>query len=157
MGFKRGGVTLTWSERHELHGLEIVMRRQPLAEFVDQWMDDAGLADWDDLTRKERAERTRRNAENLAMLIESWNLEDEGGRLVELPPRDGTEKADRRRADIVLQHCDVAMINAMSTAHANATTSVPPPLPESSEPGSTGPTEPEPAEDWGPLQEPISS
>lgn len=138
--WQRGRVTLTWSDKHELHGLEIVMRRKPFAEFLDDWLAEGDeTAAWDDLSPKERAERTRRNAEDLASLIVSWNLADDD----EQPVPVGVGS--------VLAHCDTAMINAMRDAYQAATTRVPPPLPESSTAGS----EAEVPEDWGPAQEPL--
>lgn len=140
--WQRGRVTLAWSDKHELHGLEVVMRRKPMGEFLDDWLAEGDEATaWDDLSPKERAIRTRRNAEDLAGLIVSWNLADDD----EQPVPVG--------ADSVLAHCDTAMINAMRDAYQAATTRVPPPLPESSTDGS----EVEVPEDWGPAQEVLTT
>jgi hypothetical protein len=152
MGFQRGRVILEWPEKHELHGLEVVMRRQPFGDFMDNWLADlGGVAASDELPMKERAARMQRNADTFVELIVSWNLEDEGGEPVMLPPRiDGDAERDMERARVVHRHCDTAMLGAMRDAYESATTRVPPPLPENSGPGSPPAvsTAPEMPEEW---------
>lgn len=173
MGFQRGRVTLKWSEQHDLHGLEIVMRRKPLGEVFEGWLSEDGdkLADrpWDERSAEERVEISERNASEFAALIVEWNLEDDDGRPVILPtlPSVGDSARPavlRRRGRVLLQHCDVDMIDSMRLAYSTATARVSPPLPTSSGPGpgasSSDPKDPADSapmpEDWSmPAQEPL--
>lgn len=138
MGFQRGRVILEWPEDHELHGLEVVCKRQTLGEALAEWADDdVDAAAWDALTRDQRAERTRRNAAKIADLIVEWNFEDAKGQPVK-PTAAG-----------VLAHCDGLMISEMRTAYNTAISRVAPPLPTSSGPGpGASSTEPPETENW---------
>lgn len=137
MGFQRGRVILEWPEDHELHGLEVVCKRQPLGEVIAEWADDIDDTTWDAMTRDQRTERTRANAAKLADLIVEWNFEDAKGQTVK-PTAAG-----------VLAHCDGLMISDMRTAYNTAISRVAPPLPTSSGPGpGASSTEPEPPENW---------
>lgn len=136
-GFQRGRVRLVWSEEHELHGLEVVMRRRPLGE-----MNEATLAElpgegkpWANLTPKEKVARSEYNAADLASLIIEWNFTDDDGEPVPIS------------AEGVLRHCDLDMINDMWEAYNGSTVRVSPPLPTSSDDGLS--------EDWAPIQEPL--
>lgn len=122
--WQRGRVTLKWSEQHELHGLEIVMRRRPLKDTVAALMgDEDGGRRWADFTPAEQGQRLERSAGKLAALIIGWNLADESGEAV-MPS-----------AEAILSLCDSDMITDMWTAYDEATSRVSPPLPKSSEPG----------------------
>lgn len=160
MGFQRGRVILEWPEDHELHGLEVVMRRRPLGEVMDAWAagDEVESIPWDDRTRKQHVEFNRRSVADLASLLVSWNLEDDRGQPIVLPDLDGTDEALDARVAVLLQHCDAPMITDMRTAYNTALIRVAPPLPQSSEPGpGATSTEPEPPEteswDMAALQE----
>lgn len=158
--WSRGRVNLVWSAAHELHGLQVVMRRRPFGELLDEWAAEedggtVGPAEWDALPAKERAERTRANTGRLAALIMSWNLADDLGEPVPWPPRDATGEpiawppADQAGLDagaaVLLQHCDASMIADMRTAYNEATNRVAPPLSPSSGDG---------PEDWSPADLP---
>lgn len=137
-GFQRKHVTLAWSDKHELHGLKVVMRRRPLGE-----MNAATLAElpgegkpWVDLTPAEKVARSEYNAADLAGLIVEWNFTDDDGNHVPVT------------AEGVLRHCDLDMINDMWEAYNNSTVRVAPPLPKSSGDGLS--------EDWAPIQEPLT-
>ncbi len=85
--WQRGQVKLVWSEGHELHGLEVVMRRVPLGDTIEGWLSEPEVRpDWDDLTPKQRAERTQENAEQIGRLIVGWNYADEHGDAVPATP-----------------------------------------------------------------------
>jgi len=166
MGFQRGRVILEWPEGHELHGLEVLVKRQPFADFMDTWLSEASdVTAFDEQTQKERAMRMQRRADTFVELIVGWNLEDERGEPVVLPPRiEGDAERDHERSRIVHSHCDTAMLGAMRDAYEAATTRVPPPLPANSGPGSPpeagGPaksTVPEMPEEWAMpgAQEPL--
>lgn len=135
--WQRGRVTLTWSPDHELHGLEIVMRRRTLAEINEATLverPDDGKS-WASLTPKERVARTEANAEDLAGLIVSWNLADAAGELAPHTPAG------------LLANLDPSIVNEMWDAYHGLTLRVAPPLPKSSEPGPS---------EWDlPAQEPL--
>lgn len=125
--WQRGRVNLTWSEAHQLHGLEVVMRRQPFGEIIDEWLAEGDdRRDWDELSPKERAVRSQKNAAEVGALIVSWNLADDDG----LPVTPSVEN--------LLAHCDSSMINDMREAYTAATARVAPPLPPSSDDGPPG-------------------
>jgi hypothetical protein len=136
--WQRGLITLAWSPAHDLHGLEIVMRRQPLGAVLADWLaeDDLDSKPWDSLTKFERAERSERGAVQLSKLIIRWNLADESGRAVVLPERDGTDETDHARGMLILAHCDSDMINDMREAYTVKLQRVAPPLSDSSADGS---------------------
>lgn len=125
--WQRGRVTLKWSPEHELHGLEVVMRRQPFGQVINDWMAEGeGKAPWDDLTPKQRAERSTEAAEDLVAQIISWNFGDDDGNPVPVS------------VDGLLGECDSVMINQMQLAYSEATTRMPPPLSLSSDDGPPG-------------------
>lgn len=138
--WQRGRVELTWSPAHELHGLQVTMRRRPLGRVIEAWLVDGEDEPRSDLTMKEVIERRRRDADELASLVVSWNLADDEGAPVPIT------------GEGVLDNCDQAMISAMWRAYNDATVRVPPPLPESSGAGPAV-SQPDPPEDWGPAQE----
>jgi hypothetical protein len=142
MGFQRGRIILEWPEGHDLHGLEVVMRRRPLGEVMDAWAtaDELESIPWDDRTKEQHIELNRRNVAELAGMLVSWNFEDQRGRPVVLP------EALERRVEVLLRHCDAPMITDMRTAYNTALIRVAPPLPPSSAPGPEA-TEPE-EESW---------
>lgn len=156
--WQRGRVTLTWPEGHELHGFEVTMRRQPFSEIINAWLaeGDEGAPDWDDMTPKERAERSRRNAGDFAEHIVSWNLaepeHDEAGH------ETGEERPVPVGVDALLGAVDNAMLAAMREAYNAATARVAPPLPQSSAagPAASSTAAPMPPEDWGPAQETLT-
>lgn len=159
MGFQRGRVTVKWPEGHELYGFEIVMRRRPFGEVLDEWEHETEQRDGAALTGAERAARSRAAAVSLVNLILSWNLED-----------DDTGKPVPVSVDGLLGVCDIDMIYAIRAAYESSL-AVAPPLPTSSVPSSstpssgmngngaaTGPALPTMPEDWGPVtQEPLIS
>jgi len=162
--FRRGLVTLVWPEDHELHGLKVVMRRRPFADVIEE-IESESAENWNDLTPRERAERSRGNAATLGGLIVSWNLADDDGNLVELPPLswnwspDAIAKAKNDRADVLIRHCDQQMIADMRDAYMAGTSRISVPLEPSSAPGPAGaspsrpgePPAPDMPEEWGPA------
>jgi hypothetical protein len=122
--WQRGKITLVWSEGHDLHGLEIVMRRRALGEIIQGWQEE-GNDDrpWSEMSGPEKAAQARRNAAYLAGLIVSWNLAGDDGAPV-APTVEG-----------LLRACDDDMIADMRTAYLEATLRVAPPLPASSDAG----------------------
>lgn len=137
--WQRGRVTLTWSPAHELHGLEIVMRRRSLGEINAAMLDEPDdRRDWADLTTKQRIAQREANAADIAALVVSWNLADDDG--VPVPPSAGG----------VLSVCDGPMLSAMWEAYNEATLRMSPPLPPSSDAGHAVP----PPGEWDlPAQE----
>jgi len=123
--WQRGRVTLVWPEGHELHGLQVVMRRRPFGEVLDEWIEEDPRP-WDELDPKERIARTRENAGALASLVLSWNLADDDGNPVPVG------------VDGLLAACDDVMIGAMREAYTSATSRVSPPLPKNSVDGPEG-------------------
>lgn len=122
--WQRGRIVLEWPPGHDLHGLEIVMRRQPFGQVIDDWMADGdGKASWDDLTPKQRAERSTATSTGLVAQIISWNLGDAKGNPVPVS------------VDGLLGECDSVMINQIQLAYSTETNRLPPPLPESSDDG----------------------
>lgn len=139
--WQRGRVNLTWSPGHELHGLEVVMRRQPFGQVLDEWeTSDSDASGWLEASLKERAARSRDGAAHIVGLIISWNLADEKGAPVPIT------------TDGLLSVCDFEMIEDMKAAYLEATRRVSPPLPPSSGDGPPA-SQPDPPEDWGPAQE----
>lgn len=160
--WQRGRVTLVWSPGHDMHGLEIVMRRQPFGEVLDDWAAEGeeGRRAWAELTTAQRIESSRRSAVALGRLIVSWNLADDDGQPVVLPARDGTDEVDAVRGAIVLQHCDSAMMQDMRDAYVGATLRVSPPLSASSDAGPAPELEAGVPEEWAaamPGQEVLST
>jgi hypothetical protein len=123
--WQRGRVVLVWPEQHEMHGLEVVMRRRSLAEANELMLTErpGDGKDWADLSPKERVARAENGADDLADLIVSWNFADDYGNPVP------------HTAAGILAACDNQMINAMWETYNDAIIRVSPPLPKSSEPG----------------------
>lgn len=123
--WQRGKVTLTWSPGHDLHGLEVVMRRRPLGAVLASWREDGDddRRPWAELTGPEKAERVERDAAFLVGLIVSWNLADDDEQPVPVT------------VDGLLGECDDDMISDMRAAYVDATVRVAPPLPPNSDAG----------------------
>jgi|SRR6187455_1305230 len=134
MGWQRSTVTLKWPEQHELHGLEIVMVRQPFGQVIDEWLTQGGEhpADFDDLTPAQQAERSLQTATGFVAQIISWNLEDLRGNPVPVS------------VEGLLANCDGPLISQMRIAYAEGTSRVAPPLSQSSAPGPA----PAPVDEW---------
>lgn len=168
--FQRGRITLTWSEGHDLHGLQVQCRRRPLGEVLDVWLrDDDDGRPWSALSTAEKVDRAKANAESFAAVIVGWNLADDDGAVVPWPPVDPATggavvwppQDDRARAiagAVLMRHCDDDMINDMREAYASVTLRVAPPLPQRSPNGPDGQPDPSttPApEDWTPAALPV--
>lgn len=138
--WRRGRVVLTWEHDPELAGLRIVMRRRPLGETLERWEAEdtaASLPAWEEMSGRQRADKLRGFADDLASLIVEWNLEDDRGDVAEISG-----------ASLVAL-LDNETIIAIRETYEQATTKVAPPLPQPSGDGSrseeaalTLPTEP---------------
>ena len=135
--WRPGLVTLEWPAGHYLHGLEIVCRRRPLGEVLDLWV--AGSGSERPLEPQERADQLRRNADELASLIVEWNADDSADQAV---PATGEGLLS------ILTNDD---IDDVWDAYRQATSRVPPPLPQNSDAGS-----PSAAEELELPMEPLS-
>lgn len=139
--WQRGKVVVKWPEGHLMHGCEITMRRRPLGEITNAWVNASSEPDqpWAALTPKERAARTEANAADLAGLITGWNIADDDGVPVLIT------------ADGILAVFDQEMFNDVWDAYNAATTRLSPPLPKKSVDGpgewDLGPQEVLPAAD----------
>jgi hypothetical protein len=136
--WQRGQIRLVWPAEHQMHGLEVLMRRRPIGPTIEEGLSGVEDRPWSELTAKERAIKAQENAADLAGLIVEWNFADEQGQPVPAT------------VDGILTHVDNQMINDMWTAYGEGTSRVAPPLPDSSDGGS-------PTDEWDlPPQEPMT-
>lgn len=122
--WRRGPITLVWPEGHELHGVEIVMRRRTLGEIAESYKDD-------EIDRKPAGERTaaesraiiERNAADLASVIIEWNLADDNDEIAAITPHS------------VLRLIDPVMSRSVWDAYNEASSRVAAPLAQRSADG----------------------